>query len=187
MRQTIDNRQSNTNAERCHETCAACLGSCVLQGVADTTTTKFFIPKKIQTTRDDDPRIIIRFFSTAALTLPVQPIMILIQLFHRIASSSAATKDAHMLLRPKQDCTRYMAEPVQGHFTTDSINGISHIIQLARSSLRVLTSACVFSTLESWSAFHVLSGHNTLCSSVWKQNVVQCPPFCLFSRGGATS
>lgn len=134
MRQTIDNRQSNTNAERCHETCAACLGSCVLQGVADTTTTKLFIPKKIQTTRDDDPRIIIRFFSTAALTLPVQQIMILKQLFHRITSSSAAAKDAHMLLRPKQDCTRFMAEPVQGHFTTDSINGISHIIQLARSS-----------------------------------------------------
>ena len=61
----IDNRQSNTNAEPCRETCAsASFGSSVLQGVADTTSTKFFFPKKIQTTRDDDPRMNMCWIST---------------------------------------------------------------------------------------------------------------------------
>ena len=61
----IDNRQSNTNAERCRETCASdCLFTCVPQGLADATSTKFFLPKKIQTTRDDDPRINMCPFST---------------------------------------------------------------------------------------------------------------------------
>ena len=49
-----------------------------------------------------------------------------------------------------------MAEPVQRHFTTNSINEISHVIQLARSYQTDLTCAC--------SAFRVLSGHNTLYS-----------------------
>ena len=61
----IGNRQSNTNAERCRETCAsACLLTCVPQGVAHTTSTKFFLPKKIQTTQDDDSRINMCRFST---------------------------------------------------------------------------------------------------------------------------
>ena len=60
----IDDRQSNTNAEPCRETCAsASLGSCVLQRVADTTSTKFYFPKQIQTTRDDDPRMNMCWFS----------------------------------------------------------------------------------------------------------------------------
>ena len=61
----IGHRQSNTNAERCREKCAsACLGSFVLHGVANATSTKFFFPKKIQTTQDDDPRINMCWFST---------------------------------------------------------------------------------------------------------------------------
>ena len=43
---------------------SACLLTCVHQGVADTTSTKFFYPKKIQTTRDGDPRINMCRFST---------------------------------------------------------------------------------------------------------------------------
>ena len=61
----IDNRQSNKNAEPCGETCASArLGSCVPQGVADTTTTKVSFPEKMETTRDNDPRMNMCWIST---------------------------------------------------------------------------------------------------------------------------
>ena len=50
---TISRNVRGTSSET--DPCA-CLGSCVPGGVAGTTTTKFPFPKKMETTRDDDPK-----------------------------------------------------------------------------------------------------------------------------------
>ena len=142
----VENRQRNTNAERCRETCAsACLLSCVSQGVADTTSTKFFFPKKIQTPRDDDTRINMCWFSEEGF------------------DSTCSTNHDTGTAAPPNCIQSHQPEfhPMYGRtcstsFEDNSINGISHVVQLDPLYKTDLTSAC--------SAFRALSGHNTLYS-----------------------
>ena len=95
LRKTTKQQTKQHNAEQRRETrsvlysetdSSACLGSCVPEGVADTTT-DFIFSERIETIRDDSPKD----------TPPVP----LERLLHQIGSPAAAD-DANMLFMPNK-------------------------------------------------------------------------------------
>ena len=80
------------------------------EGVAGTTITKL-LWENYRQRESAIQRINICWFSAEVLTLPVQQIMTLERLLHRITSCRSAAAMPTCFLGRNRDCTRYMAEP----------------------------------------------------------------------------
>ena len=137
------NPLSETNSTAC------CLGSCVPEGAADTTTNFVFTNFVL--------------LSTETPTLPVQQDMILIRLLHRITSCRPEADDSTAFLCPNtrqtqtcdKNCTTSFRNTHHKHCTEPWRNDISSFFPLGHSSPTVLASSAA-SEPQSHGAFRAV-------------------------------